>query len=367
MPCVLAIPYRARARMSAPALCRPFEVAGQVGPGQAGRQRLAGGELRLAQAVAGRGAVGPLGILAQVRLEVRDGAGVVARLLAGAGHRQQQPARRASPLASDRAWASSAWAPSGSGGTAAGPATGGVGEPAVDRGEAVLAAAVEQRLGLGAGQRLRRGELPAAISTAASSERAFAAHRPRGSALRAAERTSRAASSRPRAAGPRPERPRGRPSSRRRSSAARPGPRAPCRRRRSGPPAWPRRSPPAARAWPARRPGGPGRAWASGSADPAMGPSPITGGEHQQRDRSADEGMSHGDLLRWRVRWGPGRGILNCASLGLGRKGWDLRAPTIGRATVTAVISRDDPWRTSRGQPSRPRLTPHHGDDAPLL
>ena len=105
---------------------------------------------------------------------------------------------------------------------------------------------------------------PAAISTAASSERAFAAHRPRGSASRAAEAARGRRRACPRAAGPRPERPRGMPSSRRRSSARRPGPRAPCPHRRSGPPAWPRRSPPAAagvagstarwrRAWPRPR------------------------------------------------------------------------------------------------------------------
>ena len=67
-----------------------LEVARQVGPGQPGRERLAGGELGFAEFVADGGAVGPLGILAQVRLEVVDGAGVVARLLAGAAHREEE-------------------------------------------------------------------------------------------------------------------------------------------------------------------------------------------------------------------------------------------------------------------------------------
>ena len=97
------------------------EVAGQVGPGHPGGDELAGGELGLAQVEPGGEAVGPLGILLQVSLEVADRvdrrAGV-APLAAGRASgpdfwparaiANRSEARRASPLASSRALASRA-------------------------------------------------------------------------------------------------------------------------------------------------------------------------------------------------------------------------------------------------------------------
>ena len=68
-----------------------LEVAGQVGPGQPGRQELAGLALGLAQVEPGREPVGPLGILLEVGLEVLDGPGELPACLAGPAHREEEP------------------------------------------------------------------------------------------------------------------------------------------------------------------------------------------------------------------------------------------------------------------------------------
>ena len=93
---------------------------------------------------------------------------------------------------------------------------------------------------------------------------------------------------------------------------------------------------------------------------------PGHGGEHQQRDEFAAEGVSHGDLLRWRVRCGPGWGTFTAR-----RKNLDAgtgtsvprRSDGLPHPRHHLMIHRGPP----RGQRSGPRPTLGLDHDIPLL
>ena len=199
--------------------------------------------------------------------------------LAGAGHRQQERGAERLALGERPGLDEQRVGPLGVGrdGRQVGLQQA-VGEGAVDLGEPVLAVAGQERLGLGAGQRLGRGEL--AGGQLDGRQLGAELRRPAAPRARPSSAADRTLAGRVELA----REPQGRAPDHGdvglRSSAGvfgalGQGRRAPCPPRRTGPPASPRRSRPAARAWPARA-GRRAPAGASGSADRAMGPSPIT-------------------------------------------------------------------------------------------
>ena len=76
--------------MSAETLCLWgvdfFQVAGEIVPGEPGRQRLAGRELGLSQLKANGRTISPLGVLFEIGLEIFDGPAWVAAFEAGVTH-----------------------------------------------------------------------------------------------------------------------------------------------------------------------------------------------------------------------------------------------------------------------------------------
>ena len=180
------------------AVLQAIDVAGQVGPGQPGLRELAGLALGLAEMEARRQAVGAPGILLEIRLEILDRPGDVARLLAGPAHREEQasPERRALGQVAGLG----EQVPGGVGIGRDHRIVGleqPLGEGVVDLGQPVLAIVGQEALASARASSSAAARLPAASSTVASSKRSLGTHGPAGSSAIAARRVARASSFRP--------------------------------------------------------------------------------------------------------------------------------------------------------------------------